>query len=199
MAFSGHFKDYLRPYPLSVNFWDHHRARFLEKNLVLRKLYVQIECQLGYLIMLISNDMCQYKRKYAVLNKNICHFLGSSPSALSGKNPKHRKIYKWYNAALWFFPGKRARWRSHFLDFFFQDSRIRVIVTGPWSRGMDHGLYYRLWSRETIFYSHGTMVSSHETMVSSHRTIGQNVVVLIMIKRFYHNRYPVRFVFLWTS
>ena len=80
--------------------------------------------------------------------------------------------------------------------FFFQDSRIRVIVTGPWSRCMDRGLHYRLWSRETMFFSHGTMVSSHETMVSSHRTIGQNVVVLIMIKRFYHNRYPVRFVFL---
>ena len=33
------------------------------------KLDVQIECQLGYLIMLILNGICQYETKYAVLKK----------------------------------------------------------------------------------------------------------------------------------
>ena len=50
-----------------------------------RKLYVQKECELGYLMMPIPNGICQYVRKYAALNKNICHFLGQSPSALSRK------------------------------------------------------------------------------------------------------------------
>ena len=50
----------VNPYPI---FWDRHRARFLEKSKILAcevtvgtknmKLYVQIECQLGYLMMLI--------------------------------------------------------------------------------------------------------------------------------------------------
>ena len=38
------------------------------------KLYTQIECQLGYLMMLISNGICQYEGIFAALNKNICHF-----------------------------------------------------------------------------------------------------------------------------
>ena len=38
------------------------------------KLYVQIDCHLGFLMMPISNDICQYEGKYAVLNKNLCHF-----------------------------------------------------------------------------------------------------------------------------
>ena len=46
---------------------------------------MQKERQLGYIMMLISNGICQYERKYAVLNKNICHSLGPSLSALSGK------------------------------------------------------------------------------------------------------------------
>ena len=68
-----------------MDFWDHHRASFLRKNpksslvrsqMGLRKwkLYVRIECQLGYIMMLISNGIWQYVWKYAVLNKNICHF-----------------------------------------------------------------------------------------------------------------------------
>ena len=40
------------------------------------KLYVQIACQLGYIMMLISIGICRYEGKYAVLNRNICHFLG---------------------------------------------------------------------------------------------------------------------------
>ena len=35
---------------------------------------MQIECQLSYLLMLISNGICQYAGRYAVLNKKICHF-----------------------------------------------------------------------------------------------------------------------------
>ena len=46
---------------------------------------MQIEWQFGYLLMPISNGICQYLRKNAALNENICHFLGPSPSALSGK------------------------------------------------------------------------------------------------------------------
>ena len=51
--------------------------------------------------------------------KNICHFLGPSPSALSGKKFQNMGTYtKWCNAALWIFSAKRARWRSRVLDFF---------------------------------------------------------------------------------
>ena len=31
--------------------------------------------QLGHIMMLISNGICQHKRIYAALNKNICHFM----------------------------------------------------------------------------------------------------------------------------
>ena len=61
------------------------------------KLYVQIECQLGYLMMLISNGICQYEGRYATLNKIYVIF---------------------WDTALWIFsPGSRI---------FFQNSRIRV-------------------------------------------------------------------------
>ena len=55
------------------------------------KLYVQIQCQLGYLMILISNGICQYEGKYAALKKNICHFLGPSPSVISGKKSTAQK------------------------------------------------------------------------------------------------------------
>ena len=85
---------------LSVNFWDRHRA----------KLYLQIDCQSGYLMMLILNGICQYDRKYAVLNKNICHFLEPSPSAFSGKNSKAQEhIQMMQRYALDFLSAKRAR------------------------------------------------------------------------------------------
>ena len=38
--------------------------------------YVQFKCELGYIMMVISNGICQYERIYAVLNKNVCHFFG---------------------------------------------------------------------------------------------------------------------------
>ena len=42
-------------------------------------------------IVQISNGICQYERKYAVLNKNLCHFLGPWPSMISGKKSKAQK------------------------------------------------------------------------------------------------------------
>ena len=58
----------------SVNFWDRHLAEFLEnksENIACEvtvetkevQLYLQIGCQLGYLMTLISNGICQYERK----------------------------------------------------------------------------------------------------------------------------------------
>ena len=73
----------------------------------------------------ISNGICQYERKYAVLNKNICHFLGPWPSVYLEKNPKHRNIYKSSQCcALDFFPQNTLS-DGPVLDF-SQDSRIRV-------------------------------------------------------------------------
>ena len=46
---------------------------------------------MGYLMMLIPNGICQYGGRYAALNKNICHFLGPSPSVFSGKKSKARE------------------------------------------------------------------------------------------------------------
>ena len=60
-------------------------------------------------MMLIRNGICEYVRKYAVLNKNICHFLGPSPSVLSVKNLKHGNVYKLMQCcALDFFPKTRS-------------------------------------------------------------------------------------------
>ena len=70
-------------------------------------------------MMPISNGICQYVWKDAVLNKNICHFLGLSPGALSGK--KFQSIGTYTNDATLcsgVFPAKRARWQSRVLDFF---------------------------------------------------------------------------------
>ena len=89
------------PYPWI--FGDHPRACFLEKKnpesslvtsqLGLRKwkLYVLIQCQLGYLMILISNGICQYEGKYAVLNKNICHFLDHHRAWFSEKKSTAEK------------------------------------------------------------------------------------------------------------
>ena len=62
------------------------------------KLYVQIQCQLGVLMMLIRNSICQYVRKNAVLNKNICHFLGSWVEWLnSDLIPRYYRIFTPYH------------------------------------------------------------------------------------------------------
>ena len=78
-------------------------------------------------IVQISNGICQYERKYAVSNKNICHFLGPSVSRarFPKKKPKQINIYKWHNAALWVFP-QNALGDGPAFWIFFQDSRIRV-------------------------------------------------------------------------
>ena len=97
---------------------------------------MQIDCQLGYLVMLISNGICNYDGKYANLNKNIYQFLGPWPSAISGKNPNHRSSG--------FFFVKRARIRV--LDFLNQDSRLR--------QGVEMNLFYLfrrlldLWAKD---------------------------------------------------
>ena len=91
------------------------------------KLYVQIQCQLGYLMILISNGICQYEEKYAALKKNICHFLGPSPSVISGKKIHSTETYtNWFNAALWIFFPQNTLGDGPAFWIFFQDSRIRV-------------------------------------------------------------------------
>ena len=76
--------------------------------------------------MMVPCQLGQYERTNAVLNKNICHFLGPSPSAISGKKSKAQKyIQMQRRCTLDVFSAKRARWRSRVLDF-PQDSRIRV-------------------------------------------------------------------------
>ena len=47
-----------------------------------------MECQLCYLMMLISNGICHYEGKYAVLNKNICHFWDRHRARFPEKNSK---------------------------------------------------------------------------------------------------------------
>ena len=70
---------------------------------------MQIECQLGYLVMPISNGICQYVWKDAVLNKNICHFLGPLPSALSEKKSKAQEHIQMMQRYALGFSAKRAR------------------------------------------------------------------------------------------
>ena len=74
----------------------------------------------------ISNGICQYPRKYAVLNKNICHFLGPWPSVIFGKKIHSTETYtNLLNAALRIFFPQKTLMIPRF-GFFFQDSRIRV-------------------------------------------------------------------------
>ena len=79
------------------------------------KLYVQIKCQLGYLMMLISNGICQYEGRYAALNENICHFLGPSPSETYTNDATLRSV------------------TVPRFGFLFQDSRIRVKRRLKWT------------------------------------------------------------------
>ena len=91
------------------------------------KLYMQIECRSGYTMVQISNGICQYERKYAVLNKNICHFLGPWPSVFSGKKIQSTETYtNLLNAALWIFFPQNTLGDGPAFWIFFQDSRIRV-------------------------------------------------------------------------
>ena len=64
------------------------------------------------------------------------------------KNPKHRNIYKSSQCcALDFFSAKHSRSRSRVLDFFFQDSRIRV----KFSQGAKTNLILGVKSRLNSF------------------------------------------------
>ena len=78
-------------------------------------------------MVLISNDICQYVWKCAVLNKNICHLLGPWPSVFSGKKIRSTETYtNLLNAVLWiFFPQNTLGYGPAFW-IFSRDSRIRV-------------------------------------------------------------------------
>ena len=113
---------------VTVGTWDHHREWFMEKKSKIItgdvtvgtwKLYVQIECQLGYIMMLISNGICQYERKYAALNENISISWERNRACFPEKIQRTETYTNRCNAALWIFPKKPARWRS-------RDLRIRV-------------------------------------------------------------------------
>ena len=89
-------------------------------------------------MMPISNSICQYVWKDAMLNKNICHFLGPSPSALSGKKFQNMGTYtKWCNAALWsFFPQNALGDGPAFWIFFpwFTDKGSASFRKLSWAR-----------------------------------------------------------------
>ena len=63
----------------------------------LRKFYVHIKSQFGYILTRIQNGICQYKEKYAKLNTNKCHFSGPSPSAIFGKIQSTKTYTHSYN------------------------------------------------------------------------------------------------------
>ena len=92
---------------------------------------MQIECQLGYLVMLISDGICHYDGKSANLNKNILYiiytnFWDRDRARFPEKNYKaqeHIQMIQCY--ALHFFRETRSVTVPRF-EFFFQDSRIRV-------------------------------------------------------------------------
>ena len=84
------------------------------------KLYVQIQCQFGYLMMLISNGICNYERRYATLNKNICHFWDHHRAQFPEKNSKAGESIPKDAMLRSAFSVERAFW------VFYQDSRIRV-------------------------------------------------------------------------
>ena len=70
--------------------------------------------------MPICVEICRAEQKYMP-------FLGPSPSAISGKNSKAwENIQNYAMLRSGFFSVERARRRSRVLNFFFQDSRIRV-------------------------------------------------------------------------
>ena len=118
-----------------MNFWDRRRGRFLEKskNIVCDvtvwakeiKFYVQIECQLCHIMMLILNSICQYERRYAILNKNICHFWDRHRALFPEKNPIHRNVYKLMQCCALDFPRKKRSLTVPLFEF-SQDSRITV-------------------------------------------------------------------------
>ena len=65
------------------------KSRIIAGDVTVGTLGVKIICanrvSAGLSYDVILNGIYQYVRKYAVLNKNICHFLGPSPSAFRKK------------------------------------------------------------------------------------------------------------------
>ena len=72
--------------------------------------------------MPIWEEICRAEQKYMPIFGTVIE------RVFRNKIPNHRNTYKWCNAGLRIFFGKRARWWSRILDFFFQDSRIRVKI-----------------------------------------------------------------------
>ena len=84
-----------------------------------------------------KNGICQYVRKYAVLNKNICHFFGTVTERdfrKKSKAQKHIQIGSMLRSGF-FFRKTRSVMVLRF-GFFFQDSRIRVNVSFEVSSGI---------------------------------------------------------------
>ena len=97
-------------------FWDHHRARSLEKSVSWAILWYQF--QMAYANM--CGNMPCWTKIYAI-------FWDRHRARFPEKNSKTWEHIQ--NDAMLrsgFFSAKSARWRSRVLDFFFQDSRIRV-------------------------------------------------------------------------
>ena len=76
-------------------------------------------------MMLIVNGIYQYERRYATLNKNICHFWDHHRARFPEKNSKAWEHIQ--NDALDFFP-YNALGDGPAFWIFFQDSRIRVNI-----------------------------------------------------------------------
>ena len=90
--------------------------------------------------------------------KNICHFLGPSSSAISGKNPQH--IYKLIQCyALDFFPQIMLGDGPTFWNF-FQDSRIRVKTARTFSGNDPKQNIVSSWS--WIFFSEMTLAEGQK-------------------------------------
>ena len=86
-------------------------------------LYVQIECQLGYLMMLIFNGICQYSRKYAVLSKKYAIFRTVTERVFRVCDATLRPGFLPENTlgdgpAFWIFPGFTDK--GYDISFFYQ-------------------------------------------------------------------------------
>ena len=92
-------------FPLPMNIWDHHRAKFQKKIQKVSRgmtfgsekmkldMCVKMERNLDYRIMLISNGICQYYGKYTPFRTVTERF--------SEKIQSTETYTNWCNAALW--------------------------------------------------------------------------------------------------
>ena len=92
---------------------------------ITERVFCLIECQLGFIVTLILKEIFQYVRKYAVLNKNICHFWDHHGALF----PKKFKAQKHVCCGIDFF--RKTRLVTALRFGFFRDSRIRVKSSKP--------------------------------------------------------------------